>query len=80
MAVPRLAFVTLSKRNVSAVSVGASAERRNAHIRREGVMLAAMARTRSAAATSPSRNGIVGVKSKFGKSVAATDNQGYFLQ
>jgi hypothetical protein len=77
MAVPRLAFVTLSKRNVS---VGASAERRNAHIRREGVMLAAMARTRSAAATSPSRNGIVGVKSKFGKSVAATDNQGYFLR
>jgi hypothetical protein len=79
MAVLRLAYVILSKRNVSVVSVGASAARRNAHIRRDDVMLGAMARTRNAAATSPSRNGIVGVKSKFGRFVAATDRFGYTL-
>jgi hypothetical protein len=42
-----LAFVTLSRKNVSAVSVGASVERQNAHIRRGGAMLGAMARTRT---------------------------------
>jgi hypothetical protein len=75
----RLAFVIPSRRSVSVVSAGSSAEMLNANglMSRAGgmlgAMIAAMALPKNAAGTSPLRKGTVGVALRFGGFAAATD-------
>ena len=75
----RLAFVILSRRSVSVVSGGRSAEMLNAneHMSRVGgmlgAMIAAMVPAKSAAGTSLLKKGTVGVALKFDGFVAAID-------
>jgi hypothetical protein len=82
MAALRSAFVIPSRRNVSAVSGGSSAEMLNAneHMSRVGgilgAMIVAMAQTKNAAETSPLKKGTVGVALRFDGSAAAIDLKG----
>ena len=75
----RLVFVILSRRNVSVVSAGSSAEMLNAneHMSRVGgmlgAMIAAMVPAKNAAGTSLLKKGTVGVALKFDGFVVATD-------
>jgi hypothetical protein len=75
----RLVFVIPSRRNVSAVSGGSSAEMLNGNERMSrvggtlGAMIAAMAVTKNAAGTSPLKKETVGVVLRFGGFAAATD-------
>jgi hypothetical protein len=75
----RLVFVIPSRRNVSAVSGGSSAEMLNVNERMSrvggmlGAMIAAMAVTKNAAGMSPLKRGIDGVALRFGGFVVATD-------
>ena len=77
MVARRWVFVILSRRSVSAVSVGVSAKRPNGPMSRAGEMLDVkidvMADTKSAAGTSRLRKEIVGGGSKFDGFVAAID-------
>jgi hypothetical protein len=79
MAALRSAFVIPSRRNVSAVSGGSSAEMLNAneHMSRVGgilgAMIVAMAQTKNAAGTSPLKKGTVGVALRFDGFAAAID-------
>jgi hypothetical protein len=77
----KLAFVTLSRRNESVVRGGVSGEMLNANgpMSRAGgmlgAMIAVMAVTKNAAATSLLKNGTVGVALRFGGFAAATDGR-----
>ena len=76
-----MVFAILSRRSVSAVSVGVSAKRQNANgpMNRAGGMLgamtAAMVGMKNAAGTSLLKKGIVGVALRFGAFAAATDGR-----
>jgi len=71
----KLAFVTLSRKNVSVVSVGVSVGMQNANgpMSRVGGMLAAMDVMKNAVGTLPLRNRTGGVVPLSGAFAAATD-------
>jgi hypothetical protein len=77
----RLEFVIPSRRSVSVVSGGSSAEMLNANglMSRAGgmlgAMIAAMALPKNAAGMSPLKKGTVGVALRFGGFAAATDGR-----